>query len=129
MMNLKKNTKKNNMTNSDEKFKKLIAEMEELILIKAPTLKIKDILIEKSEFFDIPEFTKNNEELDLLRKRYKELYNEIMAIDKIVGKKEIKSILMNKKLLDANKKEASYGTMGNEKGNRINKYMERTISD
>lgn len=90
------------MEKQEEKFKTLISEIEKIILIKAPSVKRRALILENSEFFDIPEFTKNNEELDLLGKRYTELCVKALGIDKKIATKEIKNIIKNKKMLDKN---------------------------
>lgn len=90
------------MENQEQEFKTLISELEEIILIKAPIVKRKALILENSEFFDIEGFKQNNEELDELRKRYIELRTKIFGIDKTRAIKEIEDAIENKNKLDKN---------------------------
>ena len=93
------------MSESEEKFKRLITEMEELIMEKVPIVKTGIIILEnreRNEEMSFYEEIRDKEiKLDELRKVYVQIFKELIELDQEKAKKEIVEIIRTKKKLDA----------------------------
>lgn len=84
------------------KFKKLIIEIEKLLLEKVLTVKARILILGKQDYYDMQEMKKNNAELERLKNMYSQICRELMKLDKVKANLGIKKIIKMKKELDEN---------------------------